>query len=184
MTSFYSREELELLKFKSLGENVLLSRNASIYSPEKINISNNVRIDDFCIISGNINIGNYVHIAAGCYLFGEHGIILEDFSAISSRSALYSGTDDYTGEFLSNPMCPILCRKITKGPIFLGKHVLIGTGTTILPGVYIGEGTSVGAMSLVNRSLKEWKIYKGIPAREYKERLRGCSEFEELLFKK
>ena len=62
MNSFYSDEELKKIRFKSLGENVLISKKASIYSPEKIIIGNNVRIDDFCILSGNIQIGNHVHI--------------------------------------------------------------------------------------------------------------------------
>lgn len=38
MNSFYSREELKKIGFKSYGENVLISKKASIYSPEKIEI--------------------------------------------------------------------------------------------------------------------------------------------------
>lgn len=48
---FYSREQLEKIGFKSLGKNVLISDKSSIYSPENISIGNNVRIDDFCILS-------------------------------------------------------------------------------------------------------------------------------------
>jgi serine acetyltransferase len=51
-TSFLSREKLMEIGFKSIGENVLLSSKASIYGPENIEIGNNVRIDDFCILSG------------------------------------------------------------------------------------------------------------------------------------
>ena len=77
-TSFYSEEEIQEIGFKSVGKDVLISRHISFYSPEKISIGSHVRIDDFCILSGNITIGNYVHIAAGCYLFaGEYGIILK-----------------------------------------------------------------------------------------------------------
>lgn len=52
MNSYYSNEELDLLQCKK----------ASIYSAQKISIGNNVRIDDFVILSGRILIGNYVHI--------------------------------------------------------------------------------------------------------------------------
>lgn len=48
---FYSREQLEKIGFKSLGENVLISDKTSIYSPENISIGNNVRVDDFSILS-------------------------------------------------------------------------------------------------------------------------------------
>lgn len=53
-TSFYTHDELAEIGFKSCGKNVLISRKASIYSPAKIEIGDNVRIDDFCILSGVI----------------------------------------------------------------------------------------------------------------------------------
>ena len=62
--SFYKKDELKKLGLKHYGNNVLISRKCSIYSPEKISIGNNVRIDDYCILSGNITIKNYVHISA------------------------------------------------------------------------------------------------------------------------
>ncbi len=106
-TSFLSREELMEIGFKSIGENVLLSRKASIYGPENIEIGNNVRIDDFCILTGKIKLGSYIHIAAYSALFGgEEGIIMEDFSGLSSRVSVYAISDDYSGESLTNPMIP------------------------------------------------------------------------------
>lgn len=48
---FYSREQLEKIGFKVLGENVLISDKTSIYSPENISIGNDVRVDDFSILS-------------------------------------------------------------------------------------------------------------------------------------
>jgi len=84
-TSFLSREELMEIGFKSIGENVLLSSKASIYGPENIEIGNNVRIDDFCILSGKIKLGSYIHIAAYSALFGgEESITMEDFTGLSS----------------------------------------------------------------------------------------------------
>lgn len=80
-TSFYSEEELKEIGLKSYGKNVLISRNATIYGADKISIGDNVRIDDFCILSGNISLGSYIHIAAYCGLFGgDAGIIMEDFT--------------------------------------------------------------------------------------------------------
>lgn len=48
---FYTREQLEKKGFKSIGENVLISDKTSIYSPQNISIGNNVRIDDYCVLS-------------------------------------------------------------------------------------------------------------------------------------
>lgn len=70
MDSFYSRSELEHIGFATIGKNVLLSRKASIYSPAMISIGDNVRIDDFCILSGCIGIGSQVHISAYVALYG------------------------------------------------------------------------------------------------------------------
>jgi len=68
-TSFLSKNELRQVGFARYGRNVLISRKVSFYYPEKIEIGNNVRIDDFCILSGHIVMGNYIHIAAYCGLF-------------------------------------------------------------------------------------------------------------------
>jgi galactoside O-acetyltransferase len=67
-SNFYDESELKELGLKSFGRNVLISRKCSIYGGENMAFGNNVRIDDFCILSGEITIGNYCHIAAGVNL--------------------------------------------------------------------------------------------------------------------
>lgn len=170
MNSYYSKEELKIIGFKTIGKNVLISKKTSIYYPEKISIGNNVRIDDFCVLSGEITLGNYIHVAAYCALFGKMGIELKDFSVISSRVTMYSASDDFTGEFLISPTVPSLYTNVKGGKVTLEKHVLVGASSVILPNITLTEGTSVGAMSLVTKSTKSWGIYTGIPARRLKER--------------
>ncbi len=178
--SFYSQEELKEIGFKKVGNNVLISKKASIYSPEKIEIGNNVRIDDFCIVSGNILLGNYIHIAASSLLYGsEKGIIMEDFTTLSSKVSVYAISDDYSGNSLTNPMIPDKYKKLDKGPVILRKHVIIGSGTVILPNLIIGEGTAVGALSLVKKNLEEWSIYAGNPIKKIKDRSKKLLELEE-----
>ena len=178
--SFYTKEELKKMGFKYLGEDVLISRKCSIYGIENISVNDRSRIDDFCILSGNIVIGKNVHVAAGCLLFaGDHQIVLKDFSGISSQTTVYGSSDDYMGENLTNPTTPDFLRKVTGGDVIVGKHAVIGTGSTILPNVQIGEGCSVGAKSLVNHSLKEWGIYFGIPVKYYKARSKKLLEKED-----
>lgn len=102
--SFYEESELKQLGFKQIGKNVRISRKASFYGVSKISIGNNVRIDDFCILSGKIDIGNYIHIAAYSALYGgDDGIFLDDFVNISSRVCIYSVSDDYSGNSMTNP---------------------------------------------------------------------------------
>lgn len=171
MNSFYTVEELLKIGFKSIGDNVYISRKASIYSAEKIKIGNNVRIDDFCILSGNIFIGNYVHISAGCYLYGgDSGIVIDDYCSISSRSCIYAISDDYSGNFLVNPMVREEYRNVIDKQVLIEKYVVIGSGCTVLPGVTIKEGSAFGSMSFINRNIDPWGIYIGIPCRKIKDR--------------
>ena len=70
-TSFYSDEELQQMGFAHVGHDVMISRKASIYGASNIWIGNHVRVDDFCVLSGKITFGNYIHVAVTTTLFGE-----------------------------------------------------------------------------------------------------------------
>lgn len=184
MTSFYSAEELAELGFKSVGNNVQLSRKASLYGISRISIGNNVRIDDFCVLSagkGGIEIGDYVHIAVYSSIMGEGKVTFEDFSGISSRVAIYSSNDDYSGNFLTNPTVSPKYTNVKHADVTLCKHVIVGSNSIILPGVTLGAGCAVGAMSLVNRDCDEFFIYSGTPAKRLKERNRNVLDWEQKL---
>ena len=170
ITSFYTEEELARLGLARYGKNVLISRKTSLYAPERIEIGNNVRVDDFCIFSGLIKLGNYIHIGAYCGLFGSEGITMEDYSGLSSRVSIYTVSEDYLGNGLTNPTIPSPYRHPAKGSVVLEKHVIIGAGSVILPGVTIGIGTAVGALALVSASCQPWKVYVGVPARIRRDR--------------
>ena len=102
-TSFLSKNELIALGLKNCGSNVKISRKASLYGVENISIGTNVRIDDFCILSGNITICNNVHIAAYSALYGaSEGIEIHDFANISSRVGIYAISDDFSGMSMTN----------------------------------------------------------------------------------
>ena len=183
MDSFYTEAELRQLGLRSFGDHVTISRKASLYSPEKISVGSHVRIDDFCILSGLIELGSYIHISAYTALHaGNTGIVLRDFATVSARCALYAENDDYSGESMTNPTVPESCRKVQKGRIILHRHVIIGSGSTLLPGVVLNEGCAVGAMSLVKSPLEAWTRYAGIPCRKIGERSRRLLEFEKKLF--
>lgn len=179
MNSFYSQEELLKIGFKSVGKNVMLSRKTSIYNAANMVLGNNVRIDDFCILSGCIIIGNNVHVAAYVALFaGQVGIELKDFSGISSRCVIYAESDDYSGHWMTNPTVSDDFRQTYGGKVTLERHVVVGTGCTILPNVTLGEGASVGSMSLVTKNLEPWGIYVGCPCVKRKDRSKRILELE------
>jgi acetyltransferase-like isoleucine patch superfamily enzyme len=177
---FYSEEELKLIGFKSIGQNVLISNKCSIYSPQNISIGNNVRIDDFVILSpsSDMVIGNYVHIACYASLIGKGKIIINDFVGISGRVSIYSSSDDYTGLAMTNPMVPEKFKKVNNGDVILGKHTIIGSGSVILPNVTIGDGCAVGALTLINRDCEEFTIYSGNPANKIGKRLKRFLKYE------
>jgi galactoside O-acetyltransferase len=184
MTSFYCDEELNTFGFKSIGSNVLISRKTSLYGISRISIGNNVRIDDFCVLSagkGGIEIGNYVHIAIFSSLQGEGKLTIQDFAGISSRVSIYSSNDDYFGEYMSNPTVPIKFTGVTHGDVVIGKHVLIGSGAVLLPGITINTGAVIGALSLVHENCDEFYIYKGNPAKKLIRRGKKILELEKEL---
>jgi len=168
--SFFSNDELREVGFALIGHNVLVSRKASFYSPHTIRLGNNVRIDDFCLLSGNIEIGSFVHISAYSALYGGGLIKIGDYSGMSPRVTIFSAVDDFGGDYLIGPMAPDESTRLISGPVFLERFVQIGASSVVLPNLTIHEGTVVGAMSLVNKSLGSWGVYAGIPAKFIKER--------------
>lgn len=171
-----TRDEIDRLGFASVGDNVQISDKASIYGSSRITIGSNVRIDDFCVLSagvGGICIGQHVHIAVYSSLIGAGQITLSDFCNISSRVAIYSSSDDYSGESMTNPTVPSEFTGVDHGDVFLGEHTIIGSGSVILPGTRLETGVAVGALSLVNRNCAEFGIYAGNPAKRIKERSRN-----------
>ena len=176
-----TRAQIDAMGFKSVGANVNLSDRASFYNCTNISIGDNVRIDDFCVLSagaGGIALGNFIHIAVYTSLIGAEAITLADFCNLSSRVSIYSSSDDYSGQSMTNTMVPAEYTGVTSAPVFLEKHVIIGAGAVLVPGIRCEQGVAVGALSFVNRSCQEFGIYAGNPARRIKERKRDLLELE------
>lgn len=176
-----SRSDIEKMGFAFVGENVLISDRASFHNCANISLGNDVRIDDFCVLSagaGGIEIGNYVHVAVYSSLIGRGKITLSDFCNISSRVSIYSSSDDYSGAAMTNPMVPEIFTNVLHAEVRLGKHVVVGSGSVVLPGVVIEVGAAIGALSLVRENCRTFGIYAGTPAKFVKERKRDLLELE------
>ena len=151
--------------FKKLGKNVLISKDARIYNTDQIEIGDNSRIDDFCSLSGSISIGRNVHIASFSLLAGGvPGILIGDFSGCAYGVKIFTQNDNYFGQSLTGPTIPSRFKLQSMASVTIEELVVIGTNTTVLPGVIIKEGCSIGAHSLVVSDTEPWGLYRGNPA--------------------
>ena len=73
---------------------------------------------------------------------------------------------------LNGSAIPAEFRETHRGTIILEPHAILGTNVVVLPDVTVGEGATVGAGSVVTRSLEPWGVYVGSPARRIKTRPR------------
>lgn len=176
---YLAREELIAMGFKHLGSDVLIARTARLYGAEYMSIGNRSLIDDFCVVSGNFQMGANVHIAHGCRVIaGREGVVMEDFSGLAFGVTVFAQSDDYTGLALTNPTVPMKYRKISRGAVTLCRHAIVGAGAVVFPGVVIGEGASVGSLTMVTHNLEPWSVNFGIPAKKIKQRKREMLELE------
>jgi acetyltransferase-like isoleucine patch superfamily enzyme len=181
---YYESDELMRFGFRRVGKNVKIAKNSTIIGLNNISIGSNIRIDGNTVIaahSGFLELGDYIHIGGFCYLGCAGGITMSDFSGLSQGVNIYSGTDDYTGRSLTNPTVPHKYLKLKIAPVHLGRHVIVGSNSVILPGVAIGDGSSVGALSLVTKSLEAWGVYFGAPVKRLKSRSKSLLELEKKL---
>jgi len=182
--SFLTVPEMAALGLKGFGSNVSISRYARLYNPSNILLGNNVRIDDFCILASGSKpfiLEDYIHIAGGVYIYGHAGFHMKKYANISSGTKVYTQSDSYCGNYMIGPTIPIKYKNVYGHPLVIEKHVIVGTGTTILPGAVIGEGVAIGANSLITKECKPWGIYVGAPAKFVKERSRHVLELEKEL---
>jgi len=179
--AWLTEEQMKKMGFACFGNNMMLSEKASYYNCKNIRLGDNVRVDDFCILAageGGIEFGCHVHVGAYCSIIGRGKIKLEDFSGLSSRVSVYSSSDDYSGAALTNPTVPLEFTNVQHADVTIGRHVIIGAGSIVLPGVTLEEGAAVGALSLVKKDCEAFGIYMGVPAKRIGARKRDLLELE------
>jgi acetyltransferase-like isoleucine patch superfamily enzyme len=177
--AYLSEDQLRCIGFNHLGKNVKISDKASIYNPELIELGDNSRIDDYCVVSGRVVLGRYCHITPMCLVAGGvPGIFFSDFCTLAYGVKVFAQSDDYSGLTLTNSIVPKKFKSEIYESVRINRHVIVGAGSIIFPGVDIAEGCSIGAMTLVNKSTQPWGIYVGNPARRVKERKKNMLELE------
>lgn len=135
----------------------MISRRASVYG--RLTLHETARVDDFVVLSGNVRIGRHVHVACHCSLIGD--IELEEFSGLSGGVRVYAKSDDYSGEWMTNPTVPAHLTRVDVRPVRICRHAIVGANAVILPGVTVGEGAAVGAGALITKDVPPWAIVVG-----------------------
>lgn len=98
---------------------------------------------------GGLKLGFKTDIGAFTYINAKNGVIIEDDVQIGSHCSIYS-----TSSIDS-----------TNGIVLLRRNCRIGTHSTILPGVEVGENSIIGAHSLVKSDIPKNVIAVGVPAK-------------------
>ena len=121
---------------------------------------NNLKEKYLIEIGENVEINDEVHIGA------TQKIIIEDNVLIASKVYISDHNHgSYKGDEQDSPMSIPKERKIHSSPIRIEKNVWIGELCCILQGVTIGEGSIIGAMSVVTKDIPPYTIAVGSPAK-------------------
>lgn len=156
----------------------MISEKISVYGSLKYGYP--VRIDDFCVLSGKIKIGNYVHISCFTSMTGGGEIIIEDFVGVSQGCRILTASDDFLDWGFGNPTIDKKYRNVKEAPVKICELAIVGANSVICPGVTIGKGASVTANSVVTWNLEPFGIYSNnrkIGERDKEKILKSCAEF-------
>lgn len=158
---------------RSCGDDVVISDLVSIVRPELVKIGSHVAIDPWLHCTTAVEIANHVHISSHVGIIGGKGGLLKmgNFTNISVGGRIICVSDRFNGDGLIGAVIPdefLDSRK--SGPVVFESFANIGANVTIFPGVTLGEGSVVGACSMVTEDTEPWTIYVGCPARPIKVR--------------
>lgn len=147
----YSHAELLGLGFSSVGENVVVSRDARFFSISG-SLDDEVRIDAYAVMTGHIELGRGVHISPFCFMGGTGGkIVMEAKSGLSTHVSVFTKSDDYAARSLDE------ADKVT-GDVLIKSGAIVGSGSRVMPGVTIREDVSIGCNSIINKDIERGAV--------------------------
>lgn len=158
---------------KAVGEDVFISANVEIRRPKLVTIGNHVAIDSGFYLTPGAEIGDYIHIGPGVIIIGGPKGFLKmgHFTNLAAGGKILCATDEFLGNSLiTAPGLPEKYTKVIVKPVVFERFANVGVNAVIMPGVTLGEGSVVGACSLVTKDTEPWTIYTGVPARPVKKR--------------
>jgi acetyltransferase-like isoleucine patch superfamily enzyme len=111
-----------------------------------------------------ITLGNTVFIGHSCEFVCNTSITIGNNCLIASKTTFNDTGHEFSRAFTINK------QPITTKAIIVEDDVWIGTSCVILQGVTIGKGSVIAAGSVVNKSIPEYEVWAGVPARFIKKR--------------
>lgn len=143
-----------------------------LHNKDRIEIGANCTIGRFSILNpmteyngvpqeGRINIGDEVYIGGFCQIHAMFTIEIGEGSVLSEHvyiSDTAHGINPSAGPIMKQPL-------ESKGPVQIGKNVFLGFGSSILPGVTLGDSCVVGTRSVVTQSFPAYSMIAGSPAK-------------------
>jgi len=159
-------------RFHSSGH-ITLQKGYSIAGHDKIQIGEKffanrfLRIEVFgkdksvkLHIGNGVAVGENVHIAAGKRVEIKNNVLMGSRILITDHNH-----GAYSGSIQSPPEVPPTFRELIYKEVTIGSNVWIGDGVIVLPGAKIGNGTVIGANSVVNGEIPENVIAVGSPCK-------------------
>lgn len=153
--AYFTDYQLREFGFYQIGKNVKVSSKCSFYAIRGT-IGDNVRIDDFCIFKGEIDIGSNVHVCSYSMVSGAQApVILSSFCVLAARCSIYTGSNNHSVTALPAPLAPEAYSSQVIGPVHIGAGVMVGAHVVILPNTWVGDGASIGAGCVVSGQVTE-----------------------------
>jgi acetyltransferase-like isoleucine patch superfamily enzyme len=154
-----------------LGNNVVIEKNVTLFPEDKqsfIHIGANSYLSSNCIIktfNGWIKIGNNCTVNEFSILLGHGGLEIGNDVRIAPQVKIVA-----MNHVFDDPKKPIRLQDIRTIGIKIEDDVWLGVGATILDGVTIGKGSVIGAGAVVTKSIPQYSVAVGVPAKVMKER--------------
>lgn len=151
-------------QFKKIGENVIFEKGILVFHPENIELGNNIYIGHNSILKGyyenSMSIGNNTWIGQNCYFHSAGGIKIGKNVGIGPNVKILTSFHKEEGIDV-----PILFSELEFKEVVIEDDADIGIGTIILPDVRIGKGVQIGAGAIVTKSVPDYAVAFGIPAK-------------------
>lgn len=139
--------ELRRRGFHTIGTDVRVSRHVQCHILSG-SIGDGCRIDDYCILTGNVVLGPQTHISPFVFLSGAGGSLelgtrvgIGSHSAVFTKSEAYDSRRDRQSDFR------------LMGDVKIGEFSILGKGVTVLPGSLIGRGCVIGVGCVIASSV-------------------------------
>lgn len=179
-------------RLRHIGKNVKIGVGVRIINPQNVSLGNNVQIGDHCHLiasskkgiildddaslkygvyldtetpQGYIEIGKQVYIGTGCCLHGHTGLEIGDFSLLAQNITItpWSHRFDDPDEIIYN-------QKGFTEKVTIGRDCYLGMNVCVMYSGSIGDGSVIGAGSVVVKKIPPYSVAVGVPAKVIKKR--------------